>query len=128
MKKIERLTFRTIKIHDGREYKDSWHQEAADEWFDTNITPINEAIDNAIEVRKFDEEVNSCNNVWFADKGAFSEDDTHKALLIGIEPIKQETALNLIDEILDSNNSGDIMGWNELHDKLRKAKVILEGT
>ena len=40
--------------------------------------------------------------------------------------IKQTQAESILDEILKSDEKGDIMGWDELHSKIRKVKEILE--
>jgi hypothetical protein len=63
------------------------------EWFNTHIEPINKALDKAVEVYG-----------WGRDDGAnWSKDslrsESHKALLINIEPIKQESFAAVLEEI-----------------------------
>lgn len=70
--------------------------DAIDKWFDENIEPINKALDSAVEVY-------SSNDVdWttFQEVDGGQTPDTHKALLINIEPIEQDTAEKILKDLI----------------------------
>jgi len=102
MKKIKRPDWKYI----FRYYKHELTEYAISElniWFDQNIEPLNEIIENAIHVkgeyrkdRAFSDE-----NGWAFDQSFATTRTTHKALLINIRPIKKETAEDVLRDIID---------------------------
>ena len=93
-----------------------------DKWFDSEIEPLNKILEGAEWVHCFKDLERNC---WECDSQPH-EKDTHKALLIGIEPIKRESAEEILNEILESNMHGNIMDWDVLHEKIHRAKRALE--
>jgi hypothetical protein len=81
-----------------------------DEWFDKHVKPINDELDKAVVVY---------NDIRGPEKGhqkywtRYKDDKTlreqsYKALLINIEPIKQETCADVLRAIIhDSEKMGD---------------------
>lgn len=55
-----------------------------------------------------------------------SSELTHKALLIGITKIKQDTAEDILQELIDLKEDGEILCWEELHSRIKRAKALLE--
>lgn len=92
---------------------DSW-TVALNRWFQEKVEPINKMLDEAAVVYG-----NGIKNVW--SEGQLGH-DTHKALLIQIEPIKKETAEDVLRYILKTygkehpDNQDD---WRE------RAKAVL---
>lgn len=68
-----------------------------DNWFENNVEPVNEAIRNGVEVY-------GCYDPKLEDKYAFTycpdDCDTHKALLIDIQPIKPKSREAQLEEVL----------------------------
>lgn len=90
IKKIERPVLLYAQHH-------SDYPRQLNKWFDQNIKPLNKLISEGLEVQKVD------GYAWdtpdkFSDKTIGPI--THKALLIGIQPIKKETPSELIDKAL----------------------------
>jgi hypothetical protein len=90
MNKIERPDF---------DYYAALHEEhqALDHWFDKHIEPINKALDEAVEVYqrpRLNKQPHEC--CWTSDR---LKQDTHKALLISIEPIVKESFVAVLEEI-----------------------------
>ena len=73
-----------------------WISKHFDDWFDTHIQPINVALDEAVEVTG----ENYADDIGWLMGIDRDDSDTHKALLINIEPIKKETAADVLKEIL----------------------------
>lgn len=94
-------------------------------WFDENIEPINRALDEAVKVyahKAF--ETDEEGNVYYWGKDP-SVGDKYKALLINIEPIKKETAEDVLRDIVEDNY------LNKRHDEIykdlkKRAKAVLE--
>ena len=73
-------------------------------WFDDNVQPINDALDNAVEVSG--EARQDTDGLWAMHEMVVGEPLKHhkyKALLINIEPIKQETCADVLREVLLNN-------------------------
>ena len=81
-------------------------------WFDENITPINDAIDDAVRLY-------SPNGVedWCSTNQL--KKATHQAYLINIEPLKEDTLENLVRDILDNG----VLTPNGITE--RRAKALL---
>jgi hypothetical protein len=73
---------------------DFYSRDHFDKWFNENVEPINEMLSKGIEVYNWEE-------VWHPKLDAYDDKPTSKALLINIEPIKQETAEDMLRRILD---------------------------
>lgn len=73
-----------------------------DSWFDTHVTPINKLLENAVEV------YTGASGIWTTHKE--NAGITHKALLITIEPINQETERSLLEEYVLNIEEGRV--WN----------------
>lgn len=72
-------------------------------WFDTHVEPINKMLSKGVEVHKTSGSLKYC---WLdkpIDAMGFVQGNypTHKALLINIEPIKQETAEDILRDVKD---------------------------
>ena len=68
--------------------------EQLDRWFDDHVEPINKLLADRVEVYNFEE-------VWHPCKTAYGDErPVNKALLINIQPIKQETAEDVLRELL----------------------------
>jgi len=87
-------------------------------WFDEHIEPLNKLIDKDIAVTGFME--HRGNWVWSEEP---SEADTHKAYLIGIEPIEKDSAEKVLRDLLDRSAHGciDIVFGKGTEDAMRKA-------
>lgn len=86
------------------------------EWFNKYVEPINRALEAAVEVYCWDE-----GNNWHAvehDLGKFAPNNHSKALLINIEPIKQETCADVLRDW--------VAGGFDQSSLLARAKAVLE--
>lgn len=97
--------------------------EAFDRWFDEQIEPINKLFEDAVEVRKFEHSLWSTHaqSNWFSDENKCS----HKALLIDIQPIKKETAEDVLRDMTKYVNSKPLSYGHELHRIVKRAKAVL---
>jgi hypothetical protein len=116
MKKIERPYWhKVLPGHISRD-QDNW----LNNWFNVHIEPINKMLEAGVEVYQ---ERSFAETIWDTDPDANNMNFTHKALLINIEPIKQETAADVLRDImyaLEINNE-------ELGEEcLTRAKAALE--
>ena len=71
-----------------------------DTWFNKNVEPINRMLEKAVEVSGNVDQFSM--SMWRATKGRGTEDNTHKALLINIQPIKKETAEDVLRDIIEN--------------------------
>ena len=71
------------------------YEDTMDDWFSDNVEPINKMLDGAETVYG---ENDDC---WFTRDAGNFETNTHKALLINIEPIKKETAEDVLRDLYD---------------------------
>lgn len=88
-------------------------QRSFDAWYDTHIRPL---FENAVEIYL------STNGLvdgvdWSTD---YSDKYTHKALIINIEPIKEETAEDLLRELVNA------IAKRDSTDAYCEAKAFLE--
>lgn len=85
-------------------------QNTYNEWFDEHVEPVNKLLSEAVEVFGYDTE----SSIWQKPDYHDLHQVTHKAYLIGIEPIKEETAEELLIEArgrlasIDPNEHYDI--------------------
>lgn len=91
MKKIERPDFKYIL----KKYNSTIVLSKLDDWFDENIVPINKMLEDAVEVYGFKNE-----NTWKIDNDNEYDGWTAKAILTNIQPIKKETAEDILRELL----------------------------
>ena len=117
IKKIERPDWMKMWARPGK-FTNSY-----DEWFDENIKPFNDALESAVEVNcaKFSDDWNCSEYILPTDEW------THKALLINIEPIKQETAEDVLRELVAKSYptfGNDTMAADK--DLWDRAKAVLE--
>lgn len=96
-------------------------------WFDKHIEPINAMLEGAVEVYA---NVPNDNKpvVWVLNGNL--PDETHKALLINIEPIKKQTREERLEDVLRRivENHEDEPHITELYlGDLKDAKQALEG-
>ena len=98
------------------------------DWFDQCVEPVNKMLSEAVEVVSFSPWAGA-NYTWM-DRGDYKkcdikEDIHHKALLINIEPIKKETAEDILRDILEDSYIGE--NYNDIYNDLKKrAKKVLE--
>ena len=101
-------------------------------WFRSQVEPVNEAIKGGVEVvsaHRLDGATG-----WIKSDGSCGRVTgmlTHKALLINIQPIKKETAEDVLREFIDLERAPrglTIGGWDakELSKIRERAKAILE--
>jgi len=96
-------------------------------WFDKYVEPVNKILSEGIEVSGHRQREGWLMGSLLDEN---NDGDTHKALLINIEPLKkltatEEKAVKILNQIIQADDDGDLMGWNELHDKIKAAKKIL---
>lgn len=92
--KIERPSFEEIIANwDSSGSLAGFDFAKADKWFTECVEPINQLLDSAFEVYARRDAPEWLNNRF--------EDSTHKAWIIGVEPIKKETAQSLLKRLLD---------------------------
>jgi len=101
MKKIERPDWNkmgTFNDVTGKSRMLYSHRVKLNDWFDAYIEPINKMLEEAVEVSAYMSE--ETESLWYGCDH-FIEKDTHKALLINIQPInKKRTAEDLLRDIL----------------------------
>ena len=110
MKRIEKPDKETQR--GGGPYYPNWF----DPWFDEHIEPLNKLIDKDIAVTGFME--HRGNWVWSEEP---SEADTHKAYLIGIEPIEADSAEKVLRDLIDGE-----VACNVDSNLVDRAKAILK--
>ena len=96
-----------------------------DNWFKNCVEPANELIRNGVEVNVLclnPHMPTSCFKTVPND-----EDATHKALLINIEPIEQDSYEKLVRDIVDMDDvlKHDTFGYALRGDHLKRAKKLL---
>ena len=115
MKTIERPDWQMIceSLHTENDYL---REDHVNRWFDTHIEPHNKLIESAVEVYAHNPNKQLTPDNW---KSVKYDQDTHRAYLIGIEPIKKDTAEDVLRDIVnkDLTNFKDI--W-------MRAKAVLE--
>lgn len=86
-------------IHTSPGWSSGITEDHFDEWYDKDIKPL---FDTAIEVKASVDLDDVAGAHWYApDKNVIRKElYSHKALLICIEPIKRETAENILRELL----------------------------
>lgn len=73
-------------------------------WFDDHIEPLNKALDEAVEVYTDEHFANESGRWWEYRAGVKPcKTDTHKALLINIQPIKHETCADVLRDIIEQD-------------------------
>lgn len=94
IKKIEKPVWSVVaeSYYDGK--TDSYYYELLDAWFAEKIQPINDALDKAVEVYSNNPDLD-----WTVPR--ITESDTHQALLINIQEIKQETCADVLRDYLE---------------------------
>ena len=96
--------------------------DAFDDWFFEFVVPNNRDIENAVEVRGT--RTGNYALEWSEENPLVDRGFTHKALLINIEPIKEETAENVLREwIKQPEYPGSSL---EIHNIIERAKAVLE--
>ena len=94
------------------------------DWFEYYIEPLNKLLDGVVEVYAEQGGYSSAN--WTQLKSPHFR-DTHKALLINIEPIKkikQETAEDVLRDLIKHSNEAVITAPWLLNDIERAKKVL----
>lgn len=113
IKKIGRLEFNNFCSEQDLELDQAW------DIFNKFIQPINDALDEAVEV--YHREDGRETKVWCSLRKSYGVDDTHKALLVNIEPIKQESCADLLAEAVELEIP--IVSQDEDINKLRKINL-----
>lgn len=121
--KIERPDWQDLFLHAGMNI-----------WFDTHVEPINKLLSEGVEVKGNITPTSNqepYNGYDFNGGTLGKTDPTHKALLINIEPIKQETREqqleNCIRSLLTCATSKDPIYTQEVYMReVEKAKALLE--
>ena len=98
------------------------------EWFNKNVEPINEMLNKAIKVYS-----NFPSLKWYPTQMPEEYDFKQEALLINIQPIKKETAEDVLKEFVDffedvpkAAKTMTIPSPNHWNDLLYRAKALLE--
>lgn len=95
-------------------------RDELDKWFQEKVEPINKLLEGAVEVYGWGEP-DCCYGWSYKNITAKNTSMSHKAYLIGIEPIKKETAKDILKELikLDGIMRADV------GDIINKAKKLL---
>lgn len=114
------------EVHDWGTSIVSEVQLIFNEYYEEEIRPL---FENAVQVTGCKDDM----DIWHYAKGIFRDDhDTHKALLIKIEPLEEETAEDLLRQIIEARgeniNNAKIAGGKLTYrgDLFEKAKAFLE--
>lgn len=75
-------------------------------WYDQFIIPLNRALDEAVVVYARVPE-GDWPTVWVQANKRDDTTDTHRALLIGIEPLKQETCADVLRDMIEKTTNTD---------------------
>lgn len=122
IKKIERPDWKNLPLN-LKPGSMQWSANAAsiDKWFDEHIKPINEALDEAVVV--YGNKVHPLKPIAIWSQGFTG---THKGLLVNIKPIKQESAADVLKDILTDwiYKTELIKGHND-NELLKRAKAVL---
>ncbi len=105
MEKIERPDWYKLFIEAGR----------LNDWFDRNITPINDAIDKSVVVYGYNE------LEWLVRSSG--DHYQHKALIMNIEPIKPDSAIDVLRDLVETIDSSDLLITDR---QVARAKRVLE--
>lgn len=103
----------------------TWISSGLDTWFENHVEPINKMLSEGYEV------FSRSNTTYLGDMWSIADNHhmTHKALLINIQPIKKETAEDVLRDFVKSKlTEGPYASWGtgdlcSLHDR---AKALLE--
>lgn len=115
IKKIGRLEFNNFCSEQDLELDQAW------DIFNKFIQPINDALDEAVEVIGMTGKSNDGDfDIWWTDNQDIDGCEK-KALLINIEPIKQETCADLLAEAVELEIP--IVSQDEDINKLRKINL-----
>ena len=100
------------------------------DWFQEHVEPVNKMLSEAVEVAcwKSDE-----HNTWCSDEtvGPNNECVSHKALLINIQPIRKDSAEDILRDLCDlyrhsyGSSFADGIDQNELRPFIKRAKKVL---
>ena len=93
-----------------------------DKWFDKDVEPINKMLESAVEVYAY----GLSGDKRFSWSSTRGKKDDSKALLINVEPIKQETCADVLRDI--KSQLGRQVQWSETECDLfyERAKKALE--
>lgn len=92
-------------------------ENCLNEWFDKHVEPINKMLSEGVEVYGFQGPEG-----YAMEQFHSKETDTHKGILINIEPIKKETAEDVLRDIVrDCDNAG----IESMEDYYNRAKKVL---
>jgi len=75
---------------------DTHIRSALNEWFTEHVEPINKMLSEGVSVTGYQNDIAT---VW-RDERSNCKNGTHKALLINIEPIKQETCADVLRDLV----------------------------
>ena len=93
-------------------------------WFDQKVEPINKMLSEGAEVYSFDPPKTSTR--WSPQWGHDESEFDHKGLLINIQPIKKETAEDVLKALIDyEDNIPDAMK-PEYESIYERAKAVLD--
>ena len=96
-----------------------------DYWFNTYVEPINKMLEDAVEVHTYKND-----GVWYKVKEPVNP--THKALLINIEPIKKETAKDILRDLYIYHHKvgtwckGSVYDWEHMDKFFKRYSELLE--
>ena len=126
IKPIERpIWAKLIEFQTHQNGETSYRPQRLDYWFDQNVKPLNEAIRNGAKAYGARYSTDPKEWIWDTTSNPLGG-KTHTALLIGIEPIKQETALDVLKEYIEGTER--FLGWKD-HDEYRawkkRAKAVI---
>ena len=91
--------------------------DTLDGWFDAHVEPINKMLEAGVEVYATRNRPEWLNNKF--------EDTPHKALLINIEPIKQETAADVLRDFVNDMSQYE-HHTTQITPYIQRAKAALE--
>ena len=96
-----------------------------DQWFDEYIQPINDALDEAVEVYSYPAQFDGELTVsWMKESNG--KPNVNKALLINIEPIKQETSADVLRRWVNMYHRNDQISGKHFAPEIEKAVAALE--
>lgn len=81
---------------EGPVYRKNGKPYCLDTFWNNAIEPLNQAIEKGVEVTG-----SADDDGWFFSEYNNRKTDTHRAILIGIEPIKKETLENVVKDWLE---------------------------
>jgi hypothetical protein len=107
----------TKSVSVGKSYRDAF-KDQMDDWFNEHVVPINKLLSNGVKVTGVNDDG------YYFDHHR-SRGDTHKALLINVQPIYEESAEQVLEDIFTSMDRESRGLSGELEELYLRAKRVL---